>query len=67
MGAFGDIAEGNVGEFMKYLPSVTADFAASSGLPCVIQWLKIKFRSVHSAASTPALVRNERRESKALR
>lgn len=26
-GSFGDIAEGNVGEFMKYLPSVTADFA----------------------------------------
>jgi TonB-dependent receptor len=25
--AFGDISEGNVGEFMKYMPGITADFA----------------------------------------
>lgn len=25
--AFGDISEGNIGEFMKYMPGITADFA----------------------------------------
>lgn len=26
-GAFGDVSQGNIGEFIKYLPSITADFA----------------------------------------
>ena len=34
---------------------VAAAFAASSGPPVVIQWLKIKFRSVHSCANTPSM------------
>ena len=33
---------------------VVATFAASNGRPVVIQWLKIRFRSAHSSASTPA-------------
>ncbi|WP_414661808.1 TonB-dependent receptor [Horticoccus sp. 23ND18S-11] len=47
-GAFGDIAEGNVGEFMKYLPSVTADFADPTILSISVRGLNSYLTTVTS-------------------
>lgn len=45
-GSFGDIAEGNVGEFMKYLPGVTADFADPTILSISVRGLNPHLTSV---------------------
>lgn len=45
-GAFGDIAEGNIGEFMKYLPGVTADFADPTILSISVRGLNSHLTSV---------------------
>ncbi|MDO8543238.1 MAG: TonB-dependent receptor [Opitutaceae bacterium] len=47
-GAFGDIAEGNVGEFMKFLPGVTADFADPTILSISVRGLNSHLTSVTS-------------------
>lgn len=47
-GAFGDIAEGNLGEFMKYLPGVTADFADPTILSVSVRGLNSYLTSVTS-------------------
>ncbi len=44
--SFGDIAEGNVGEFMKYLPGVTADFADPTILSISVRGLNSHLTSV---------------------
>ena len=46
--SFGDIAEGNVGEFMKYLPGVTADFADPTILSISVRGLNSHLTSVTS-------------------
>lgn len=45
-GSFGDIAEGNLGEFMKYLPGVTADFADPTILSISVRGLNSHLTSV---------------------
>lgn len=45
-GSFGDIAEGNVGEFMKYLPGVTADFADPTILSISVRGLNSNLTTV---------------------
>ncbi len=45
-GSFGDIAEGNVGEFMKFLPGVTADFADPTILSITVRGLNPHLTSV---------------------
>ena len=47
-GSFGDIAEGNIGEFMKYLPGVTADFADPTILSISVRGLNSHLTSVTS-------------------
>ncbi len=47
-GSFGDIAEGNVGEFMKFLPGVTADFADPTILSISVRGLNSHLTSVTS-------------------
>ncbi len=47
-GAFGDIAEGNVGEFMKFLPGVTADFADPTILSISVRGMNSHLTSVTS-------------------
>ncbi len=47
-GSFGDIAEGNVGEFMKYLPGVTADFADPTILSISVRGLNSNLTTVTS-------------------
>jgi len=47
-GSFGDIAEGNLGEFMKYLPGVTADFADPTILSISVRGLNSHLTSVTS-------------------
>ncbi len=47
-GTFGDIAEGNLGEFMKYLPGVTADFADPTILSVSVRGLNSSLTSVTS-------------------
>jgi len=39
---------------------VSANLALNNGVPRVIQWLKIKFRSVHKSANTPETDLNAR-------
>ena len=43
---FGDIGEGNLGEFMKYLPSVTADFADPTILSISVRGLNAHLTTV---------------------
>jgi iron complex outermembrane recepter protein len=47
-GTYGDIAEGNLGEFMKYLPGVTADFADPTILSVSVRGLNSNLTSVTS-------------------
>lgn len=44
--AFGDIAEGNVGEFLKYLPGVTVDYVAADVRTASVRGFGPKFTAV---------------------
>ncbi|MGC4073268.1 MAG: TonB-dependent receptor, partial [Nibricoccus sp.] len=44
--AFGDIAEGNVGEFLKYMPGVTIDYVAADARTASLNGLDATFTSV---------------------
>ncbi len=60
--AFGDVSQGNVGEFIKYLPSITADFADPNiisvsvrGLPSSLTQVTadgMQVASAHTGGST---------------
>jgi len=52
--SFGDIAEGNLGEFMKYLPGVTADFADPTFLSIPVCGLNSHFTSVSADGAQTA-------------
>ena len=61
-GAFGDVTEGNVGEFMKYLPGVSVDYVAADVRAISVRGLASNFTPVTvdgnrmaSAASSNAL------------
>lgn len=45
--AFGDIAEGNVGEFLKYLPGVTVDYVAADVRTVNVRGFGAAFTSVY--------------------
>ena len=46
--AFGDISQGNVGEFIKYLPAITADFADPNIISVSVRGLPSSVTSVTS-------------------
>jgi iron complex outermembrane recepter protein len=45
--AFGDIAEGNVGEFLKFLPGVTVDYVAADVRTVSVRGFGAQFSSVY--------------------
>ncbi len=45
--AFGDIAEGNVGEFLKYLPGITVDYVAADVRTVSVRGFGAQFSSVY--------------------
>ncbi|PTX92725.1 TonB-dependent receptor [Opitutus sp. ER46] len=60
--AFGDVAEGNVGEFLKFLPGVTVDYVAADVRTVSVRGFGAQFSSVYvdgfrmaSAASGSAI------------
>ncbi len=44
--AFGDVAEGNVGEFLKYLPGITVDYVAADVRTVSVRGFADRFTSV---------------------
>lgn len=45
-GAFGDVTEGNIGEFVKYLPGVTVDYVAADVRTMAIRGFPDNFTSI---------------------
>jgi iron complex outermembrane recepter protein len=52
--AFGDVSEGNIGEFMKYMPGITADFADPDIVSISVRGLDSNLTQVTSDGSQMA-------------